>query len=106
MNDNDKDEVVRECIKRAQKIAKEMGVAIGAVIGHPSDRMTYILEGIKDGVAIVGLNAKLSPTGKPISKTFPADEIFDANVAKDQVDEILAERLSKTLPAGMKIFRC
>ena len=79
-------EIISRAVPRAQEAARRHGLAIGQVVAHPSDPISYLLLGVHEDVATVG-----NPAGKgkkAVQKTFPLDELFDPNVALSEAMQI------------------
>jgi len=91
------DDIIGIAIKKAQQIAR-VGLKIGQVVAHPSDRFAYELRSIHGNTAIVGYNAEESPNGLPVEKKFPLNELFCPNVAEDEAKKLTVSKLTRGKP--------
>lgn len=92
MDEKAKEEIQKEAIEYAQKVARDQGLTPGQVVAHPDDPVTHKLKDIKGDVATV-LVKKPSRAGE-VEKQFPLDELFDPNVAERRARELFDAALS------------
>lgn len=91
-------EIIEMAVREAQKCAREEGLEIGQTVAHPTDGCTYELRFVKGNIATVGLTAEQSPTGQPVEKIFPLDELFDPNVTKEKAVQMIVLEKTKGQP--------
>ena len=97
-------EIINEAVRRAQEVGRKKGLKIGQTVAHPSDRMTYELYSVDGEMAIVGLDAKKSPSGRKIKKQFPLGELFDPNDARKLLNTVLEDDLNRNAPPGIGVM--
>lgn len=90
--------VLNQGVAYAQEVGREEGFQIGQTVAHPSDPLSYEIEGINGDTVTVVILKEDSGTGQEVRKELPLDGLFDLYIARKKACELYAASLLRGSP--------